>query len=75
MANSGIAWIDWIFNIAVQWLYAWADVFGITYEEINVWLFVIIGPALFVLSLLTNLVLFRRLRRIQFGQKNLSTGV
>ena len=75
MANSGIAWVDWTFNIAVQWLYAWADVFGITYEEINVWLFVIIGPALFVLSLLTNLVLFRRLRRIQFGQKNLSAGV
>ena len=75
MANSGIAWVDWTFNIAVQWLYAWADVFGITYEEINVWLFVIIGPALFVLSLLTNLVLFRRLRRIQFGQKILSAGV
>ena len=43
MANSGIAWIDWTFNIAVQWLYAWADVFGVTYEEINVVLFVIIG--------------------------------
>ena len=75
MANSGIAWIDWTFNIAVQWLYAWADVFGVTYEEINVWLCVIIGPALFVLSLLANLVLFRRSRRIQFGQKNLSAGV
>ena len=75
MANSGIAWIDWTFNIAVQWLYAWADVFGITYEEINVLLFVIIGPALFVLSLLANLVLFRRLRRAQFGQNNLPAGV
>ena len=75
MANSGIAWIDWTFNIAVQWLYAWADVFGITYEEINVWLFVIIGPALFVLSLHANLVLFRILRRAQFGQNNLPAGV
>ena len=75
MANSGIAWIDWTFNIAVKWLFAWADVFGITYEEINVWLFVIFSPALLVFSLLANLVLFRRLRRIQFGQKNLSAGV
>ena len=75
MANSGIAWIDWTFNIAVQWLYAWADVFGITYEEINDWLFVIICPAVVVLSLLANLVLFRRLRRAQFGQNNLPAGV
>jgi hypothetical protein len=46
MANSGIVWIDFVFNIAVRWLYAWAEFFGITYEEINVWLFCIAWPAM-----------------------------
>ena len=44
MANSGIQWIDYTFNLAVRWLYACADVLGITYEEINVWLFCIAWP-------------------------------
>lgn len=44
MANSGILWIDYTFNLAVRWLYTWAEIFGITYEEINVWLFVIGWP-------------------------------
>jgi len=39
MANSGIIWIDWLFNLAVQGLYACAELLGITYEEINVWIF------------------------------------
>ena len=67
MANSGIAWIDWTFNFAVQWLYTWADIFGITYEEINVWLFVIISPLSLVLSIMINLVLFYRLSRARLG--------
>ena len=36
MANSGIQWIDYTFNLAVRWLYACADVLGITYEEIDI---------------------------------------
>ncbi len=67
MVNSGIHWIDWTFNAAVHWLYASADLFGISYEEINVWLFVIIGPALLVASLLVNLALYRKIRRVCLG--------
>lgn len=44
MVNSGIQWIDYTFNLAVRWLYACADVLGITYEEINVWLFCVAWP-------------------------------
>ena len=44
MANSGIAWIDIIFNWAVIALYEVARWFGITYEEINVWLFCVAWP-------------------------------
>ena len=42
MANSGILWIDETFNFCVRLLYDIGGVLGITYEEINVWLFVIV---------------------------------
>ena len=46
MANSGIYWIDVIFNFCVELLYDVASILGITYEEINVWFFCIIWPIL-----------------------------
>ena len=46
MANSGIYWIDVTFDWCVRLLYQCAGWLGITYEEINVWLFVIILPIL-----------------------------
>ena len=49
MANSGIQWIDYTFDLAVRWLYACADVLGITYEEINVWFFIVFEPLVFAL--------------------------
>jgi hypothetical protein len=51
MANSGIQWIDTIFNWAVHALVLLAQLLGITYEEINVWLFCVAWP-LFTLFLL-----------------------
>ena len=67
MADSGILWIDIIFDWAVIALVELARWLGITYEEINVWLFVIIGPALLVASLLVNLALYRKIRRVCLG--------
>ena len=46
MANSGIYWIDITFDYCVSLLYQFAGMMGITYEEINVWLFIIIQPGL-----------------------------
>ena len=46
MADSGIYWVDVIFNICVKFLYDVAAILGITYEEINVWLFCVIWPIL-----------------------------
>lgn len=46
MANSGISWIDCVFDWCVVALYAVAGRLGITYEEINVWLFCIVWPAI-----------------------------
>ena len=50
MAKSGIEWIDYVFDWCVILLIDIARVLGITYEEINVWLFCIILPiVLFIL--------------------------
>ena len=58
MANSGIIWIDETFNFCVRLLYDIGGVLGITYEEINVWLFVIIWP-------ITSLLLFAEVIRLR----------
>ena len=55
MANSGIYWVDVTFNWCVRLLYEIAGWLGITYEEINVWLFVVIVPIAFILSLTLNM--------------------
>ena len=58
MANSGIVWIDETFNFSVRLLYDLGSLLGITYEEINVWLFVIIWP-------ITSLLLFAEVIRLR----------
>lgn len=57
MANSGIYWIDVTFNWCVRLLYEIASWLGITYEEINVWLFVVFMPVVLMVSLTLNFVL------------------
>ena len=54
MANSGIIWIHSVFDFSVRLLYQIANFIGISYEEINVWVFVIILPTLLVASLTLN---------------------
>ena len=58
MANSGIDWIDIIFNFCVRLLYDIGYFLGITYEEINVWLFVVIWPLL-------TLIMFAEIIRLR----------
>ena len=58
MANSGIIWIDETFNFCVRLLYDIGGMIGITYEEINVWLFVIIWP-------IASLLLFAEVIRLR----------
>ena len=58
LANSGIEWIDYIFNFCVRLLYDAGGHIGITYEEINVWLFVVIWPLL-------SLIMFAEIVRLR----------
>ena len=60
MANSGIYWIDITFDWCVNLLNKIADILGISYEEINVWLFVIIGPTLFSISIYLNYYFYKK---------------
>ena len=58
MANSGIEWIDVTLNFCVRFLYDIGGLLGITYEEINVWLFVVIWP-------IASLILFAEVIRLR----------
>ena len=64
MANSGIPWIDVIFDWAVIALYEVAGWFNITYEEINVWLFCIAWPLLTIALMLWGLSMWRQNRQL-----------
>ena len=64
MANSGIEWIDTIFNFCVRLLYDMANILGISYEEINVWLFCVIWPFL-------SLVLFAEVMRLRIKKEQM----
>ena len=57
-ANTGIEWIDFTFDFCVQLLFEIADLIGISYEEINVWLFCIIWPIL-------SLIMFAEIIRLR----------
>ena len=62
MADSGIHWIDVTFDWCVYALFDLADLLGITYEEINVWLFVVALPLALAMSIAANYFLFLRLK-------------
>ncbi len=65
MANSGIHWVDITFDWCVKFLYMIADLFGITYEEINIWLFVIIGPLFFFISICMNYYFYKKTKKLK----------
>ena len=49
MGESGVNWIDTVFRICVYILVDLADLIGISYEALNIWVFVIIQPLLIIL--------------------------
>lgn len=48
MGESGVYWVDQLFKLCVMLLVDLANWIGISYEEINIWIFVIIWPLLTV---------------------------
>ncbi|MDB2422023.1 hypothetical protein N9X05_08460 [Paracoccaceae bacterium] len=62
MGESGIGWIDAVFRFCVIILVKLSKFLSITYEELNVWLFVIILPTLMLFSFVLNAVLAIKLK-------------
>ena len=54
-----------VFDACVDLLHNWGGLVGLTYKEINVWIFVIIEPIIFVLMLLWILKLKRKLNKLK----------
>lgn len=54
---------DWCVNVLVYW----ANIFGITYKEINVWVFVIIWP---ILTIGLVVIILKQQQRIRHLSKN-----
>ncbi len=46
MGNSGIPWVDAVFDWAVYLLADTAKLLGISYEEVNIWIFLVAWPLL-----------------------------
>jgi hypothetical protein len=60
-----------LFDICVYILYWIAGVFGITYKEANIWIFVIIEPIIFLLMLVC--IFWQRVRIIELRSKLISS--
>ena len=57
-ANSAIIWIDKTFDFCVKLLFDIAHIMGITYEEINVWIFCVFWP-------IASLIMFAEIIRLR----------
>lgn len=65
IGGSGVDWVDTVFKICVVFLVDLAKLLGITYEEINIWIFVIVWPTLTILGGVWIIILRRKIRRLQ----------
>ncbi len=59
--------IDQIFDWCVNVLVYWAGILGITYKEINVWVFVIIWPVLTVILVSIIVAQYSIIRKLSKG--------
>lgn len=65
LGASGNDLIDYIFKLCVVLLVDLAKWLGISYEELNVWLFVVIMPAIILLQFAYIIVLRHRLKALK----------
>ena len=68
MGGSGVNWIDAIFRYCVVLLVNIAKLLGISYEALNIWVFIIIQPLIILLLFLWILRLRRKVKNLQTYQ-------
>lgn len=72
IGGSDVNWVNVVFRWCVVVLVRLAAYLGISYEAINIILFVIVLPGLLMASLALNLHLLRRLRLLARRSRNLN---
>ena len=65
MGGSGIEWIDAVFRYCVVLLVDIAKDLGISYEELNIWVFIIIHPLITVFLFFWILRLRRKIKNLK----------
>ena len=65
MGESGIYWVDLAFRFCVIALVDLARFLGVSYEEINIWIFVIIWPIVTIYMILRIIFLKQKLKKFQ----------
>lgn len=60
MGDSGAPWIDWLFRWCVVALVDTAEFLDISYEALNVYIFVFLMPLALVCSVFLNIYLLKR---------------
>ena len=65
MGGSGIDWINAIFRYCVVLLVDIANFLGISYEALNIWLFIIIQPMMIILLLFWVFRLGRKIKKFR----------
>lgn len=57
--------VTWLFNWCVQFLLDLGNLLGISYVEINIWVFCIIQPIVFLVMLAVIIWQCRKIKRLQ----------
>lgn len=65
IGNSGIAWVDAIFDWCVILLVDLASLAGVTYEEVNIWIFLVIWPLVTLTLIIWIAVLTMKCRKLK----------
>ena len=65
VGGSGINWIDAIFRYCVVLLVNVAKALGISYEALNIWVFIIIQPLIILILLGWVLKLRRKVKKVR----------
>ena len=64
IGGSGINWIDGIFRYCVVLLVNTAKLIGISYEELNIWVFMVIQPLIIFLLFIWVILLRRKIKNL-----------
>ena len=63
--RSGIEWIDALFDLCVRILMWLAHLFGVSYNEINIWIFCVLWPLATLILIALVLWQWMKIRKLK----------